>query len=461
MSSRLMLPAFIAVLIMIGASTPAWGAQLEVILDPDEEASPFKIRYQKTVFIEYPEDGIIHDQLNGQDWVVSGTANITNPDVQKLVETLNQNIVNSGSQAHISDLQVTYNIHLQPITDHTSIDYTVSLNGSISNYLVTKDSQKSLIDMGWRGFTTNEPVIIDGVEINKPISILASHAPETYDLLIGTAADDVLLRDIMDASFILKQPMTNWHFLFDPTGINVDAGTFGLSDEIAGNVVSAWTMGESSIREGIQTDNEYEATITLDREYTVRSLQSADNAVIRIIGFGTLDVLDGVEIVGVTPEPAAGFNTTSTGDFPIFIIYGMAGLAAVAGIGFFIVSNRSLKNQSTEQQGIDPSNLVGYHTSESAGGYKTNRGEAQLRDESEYQQTRSVYDDQTRSTTTTTPPPPQQQQTTPAISDSTCGCATSADMGSECDCEMQGACLCDTTCQCSIQICKDNVNMLG
>ena len=454
MTSRLLIPAFVAILIMVGASTPAWAAQLNVLINPDTESSPFHIRYQKTIFIEYPEDGLLHDQLSGQDWQVVGSADASNPDVQNLMGELNRNIFASGSQASVSNLEVSYNIHLQPIADHTSIDYTVVLEGTISNYLITQDSQKALIDMGWRGFSAYGEVIIDGVEINTPISILASHSPETYELLAGTAADDVLLRQLINADFILEQPMTNWHFLFDPTGINVDAGTFGLSDEIAGHVVSAWTMGESSLREGIQTEREFEAVVTLDREYTIRSLQSADNAVVRVIGFGTLDVLDGVEIVGVTPTPPEGYTTTSTGDFPIFIIYGMAGLAAVAGIGFFFVSSRSLKNQSTEQQGIDPNRLVGYQTSSSSGGYQTNRGEAQLRDDTDYQQTRSVYDNASQNT-----PPPSA--TTPTVSDATCGCSASADMGSECDCEMQDACLCDATCQCGAHICRENADMMG
>ena len=36
----------------------------------------------------------------------------------------------------------------------------------------------------------------------------------------------------------------------------------------------------------------------------------------------------------------------------------MAGMAAIGGIGFFIVSSRSMKNTSTEQQGIDPGILL-------------------------------------------------------------------------------------------------------
>ena len=444
MISRLFLPIFVAILIMVGATTPAWAAQMEVRINPDAESSPFYIRYQKTVFIEYPEDGLIHDQLSGQDWHVTGSADSSNPGVQDLMGQLNQKILDSKSQASISDLNVSYDVHLRPFGGHTSVDYNVALSGDISNYFITRDSQRALIDLGWRGLSAYDDVVIDGVEINTPISILESHSPETYELLAGTAADDVLLQQIINADFILEQSMTKWQFLFDPTGINVEAGTFGLSDEIAGFVVSQWTIEPSNIITGIQSAIEIEATVVLDREYTVKSKQSADGAFIQMVGYGTLGVLDGIEIAGVTPE-----SPPVVQEFPVFIIYGMAGIAAVAGIGFFFVSNRSLKNQSVGQQGIDPSRLVGYQTSSSSGGYRTNRGEAQLRDNSDYQQTRNVYDNASRNV-----PPP-------AAFDAACGCSTAAETGSECDCEMQDSCLCDASCQCSASICRENSDMMG
>ena len=444
MISRPFLPIFVAILIMVGAITPVWAAQMEVRINPDAESSPFYIRYQKTVFIEYPEDGLIHDQLNGQDWHVTGSADSSNPGVQDLMGQLNQKILDSKSQASISDLNVSYDVHLRPFGGHTSVDYNVALSGDISNYFITRDSQRALIDLGWRGLSAYDDVVIDGVEINTPISILESHSPETYELLAGTAADDVLLQQIINADFILEQSMTKWQFLFDPTGINVEAGTFGLSDEIAGFVVSQWTIEPSNIITGIQSAIEIEATVVLDREYTVKSKQSADGAFIQMVGYGTLGVLDGIEIAGVTPE-----SPPVVQEFPVFIIYGMAGIAAVAGIGFFFVSNRSLKNQSVGQQGIDPSRLVGYQTSSSSGGYRTNRGEAQLRDNSDYQQTRNVYDNASRNV-----PPP-------AAFDAACGCSTAAETGSECDCEMQDSCLCDASCQCSASICRENSDMMG
>ncbi|MEO2199958.1 MAG: hypothetical protein ABGW48_02200, partial [Nitrosopumilus sp.] len=197
--------------------------------------------------------------------------------------------------------------------------------------------------------------------------------------------------------------------------------------------------------------------------YIVRSVQSTDTANLSSIGFGALDILDGVEIIGVTPTPPEDYMTTSTGGFPVMIIYGMAGLAAAAGIGFFFISSRSMKNQKVGQQGIDPSNLVGYQTSASSGGYQTNRGEAQLKSDTDYEQTRSVYEQSAEVTPQeTTPQETVPEQTMPSGGDeAACGCAASAEIGTECDCEMHGSCLCDATCRCNADICKEQVNEMS
>ncbi|MFB5618986.1 MAG: hypothetical protein ACE5RE_05265, partial [Candidatus Nitrosomaritimum aestuariumsis] len=389
------------------------------------------------------------------EWTVRGVADESDPGVQELIGRLNSKIQNDGSASSISALTVTYDFHLKGRNLNTSIDYKVILEGTLTDYVINKDQTKTLVDMGWRGLSVTDEIVVDGVEINHPITILKESEPVVYDVLKGSEAEEILSKNLIDAEFIKDQPMTNWHFLFDPTGINVDASGFGLDESIAGFVVSHWTMGESSIREGRQVERVFEAEVDADQNYVVRSVQSADAANLSSIGFGALDSLDGVEIIGVTPTAPEGFATTSTGEFPILIVYGMAGMAAIGGIAFFIFSNRALKNQETAQTGIDPSRLTGYQTSASAGGYQTNRGEAQLRDESNYQQTRNVYE----SETTQQAPPPA----TPAATEeeAACGCAASAEMGSECDCEMQGSCLCDASCRCNADICRDQVSSMS
>ncbi len=402
MTKAIILTILLAGLIVIGSSTSALGAQLDSRINPNNAESPFKISYLKTVFVEYPNGGDLFDALGGTEWTTSGTADATNPGVRELITKLNNGIKSDGSQAQISDLNVSYDFHLKGRNIQTSIDYRVILEGTIANYVITEDTQKKLIDLGWRGLTTTSPIQIDGIEINIPLGILETEEPILYKTFVGTEAENILNRELINADFILEQPLTNWHFLFDPTGINADASTFGLDDEIKGFVVSSWTMGESSLREGRQVERVFEAEVMADELYIVRSVQSSDQANLYTIGFGALDILDGIEIVGVTPTPPAEFMTTSTGGFPIMIIYGMAGLAAVAGIGFFFISSRSIKKQSVGQQGIDPSDLVGYQTSASSGGYQTNRGEAQLKSDTNYKTTRNVYDAAPETTQETT-----------------------------------------------------------
>ncbi len=467
MSKALVLTVLLAGLIVISASTPVWAAQLDARINPNVETSPFKISYLKTVFIEHADGGNLFEALRGSEWTVSSTADSSDPGVLYLIDELNKKMLSDGSQARISDLNVSYDFHLKARSINTSVDYRVILEGEVTNYVITKDSQRTLIDLGWRGFSTDSEIVIDGVEINMPINILKDQEPNAYTFIAGTEAEDILSTPLINADFILQQPMKRWHFLFDPTGINVDAGTFGLDESISGFVVSSWTMGESSIREGRQVEKIIETEIKSDQTYVVRSVQSSDTATLSVIGFGALDSIDGVEIAGVTPTPPEGYATTSTGEFPVTIIYGMAGMAALGGIGFFIYSSRSLKNETQGQQGIDPSRLVGYQTSASAGGYQTNRGEAQLRDDSDYQKTRSVYDDTQQQslpstqveTTPQTPPPPQTS--TPTMVDQACGCeADSGDPDYACDCAMQGACICSADCKCNTDVCKESVSQL-
>ena len=450
MSRTLLLAVLVAGLFVISSSSSVWAAQVDARINPNSDSSPFTYSYLKTIFIEYPNGGTLFDELHDTEWTVSGTADASNPGVQKLIASLNKKMQADGSHAHISDLNVSYDFHLKGRNLQTSVDYKVILKGTLSGYVITKDQVRTLVDMGWRGMGTNDSIIIDGVEINMPISLLESEEPAVYEILRDTEADSILSKSLLNADFILQQPMTNWHFLFDPTGINVDAGTFGLDKSISGFVVSSWTMGESSLREGRQVERVFEATVTADETYTIRSVQAADQGNIAAIGFGALDVLDGLEIAGITPTPPKDYGTTSTGGFPITIVYGMAGLAAIGGIAFFIFSNRALKNQTVGQQGIDPSKLVSYQTSASSGGYQTNRGEAYLADTSDYEQTRSVYEDQKQS------PPPIADS-----SEAACGCAASAEIGSECDCVMHGSCLCDATCKCNAELCKEQVSSMS
>ena len=380
---------------------PAFAAQMEfrTWVEPNS-IDELEIKFQRTIIINYDEGGMLADELRGQKIAKTFSLTSDDPGVTELRDRINYQLSQLDSSATITDVQIDYDTKLTGRGLNTSVDYKLILTMQITNHVLRESSSGSsgIVDMSWRGLMVPGEVTVNakGIphEINLPISFISDVSPGLYNAIRGSEAETLLNNPIMDASGIKNQPLGNWHFLFDPTGINVDAAQFGLSEELAGVVWSSFTMGESSFREGIQTEKEHEATFTTDKTYDLRTIESADSANIFFAGFANIDVLDNQEVVGVFPEAPEGYATTSTGEFPVTIIYGMAGFAGMAGIAIFLVSEKKRKKDIAAgniQTGIDPSQLVGADTSTGSGGYKTNRGEAHLKDD-EYTQHRSVYD---------------------------------------------------------------------
>jgi hypothetical protein len=359
-----------------------------------------ELKFQRSVILNYDDGGELADQLRGLKITKTFSADSSDPGVNELRDRMNYFLKNTAhSDAAITDVTIDYDTTLTGRGLNTSIDYKVIVTLSLTNHIIRDFSGGSagLIDMDWRGVTIDGPVVINvrGVdnEINLPMSFIANAAPALYSAVQGTEAEAILNTPLIDASGIKAQPLGNWHFLFDPTGINVDASQFGMSEELAGLVWSSYTMGESSLREGIQTEKEREAVFTTDKTYDLRTIESADSANVFVAGFANVDELSGSEVFGFSPTAPEGFATTSTGGFPMMIIYGMAGMAAVVGGAVFIISEKKRKKDvgNVQQTGIDPSNLRSAGTSAGSGGYQTNRGESYLAGE-EYAQHRSVYD---------------------------------------------------------------------
>ena len=401
MSRAGILIASLTVIMIASTVAPAFAAQMEfrtwVEADSPDEV---EIKFQRTVIINYDEGGMLADELRGQKFAKTFTVTSSDPGVTELRDRINYQLSQAGSSAAVTDVQLDYDTKLTGRGLNTSIDYKVILTLTLTNHVLRESSggNSGLVDMNWRGIVVPGEVTVNakGIdhEINLPISFIADVAPGLNSAIMGSEAETLLNTPIIDASGIKNQPLGNWHFLFDPTGINVDAAQFGMSEELAGVVWSSYTMGESSFREGIQTEKEHEAIFTTDKTYDLRTIESADSANIFFAGFANIDVLDNQEVVGVYPEAPEGYATTSTGEFPVMIIYGMAGFAGMAGIAIFLVSEKKRKKDAAAgnvQTGIDPSQLVGADTSTGSGGYKTNRGEAHLKSD-DYAHHRSVYD---------------------------------------------------------------------
>ena len=388
---------------IIGTITPVLGsAQLTVTVDPNSDTAIASMKYQRAIFIDYSEGGELASDLRGKDVFVSFSADSSNAGVKNLLGQLNSYILSKNSQAQVTDLKVHYTATMTGREGSMSIDYKIELLPVIEKFVIRSYSPGSpaILDIDWRGFGTNGPVTINtteygNMEINMPISFIQKFEPELAAAIIAGDAGDLATKRLMNADGVKNQPVGNWHFLFDPTGISVDASQHGLSEEIAGNVISSYTMGESNLREGRQVEQVYEASFTMDKVYTLKTFESADNALISVIGFATREISGTSEVFGVSPEPPEGYATTSTGEFPAMILYGMAGMAALGGVAMMMMSRRKLSKEKghMHQTGIDPSQLTGVATSASAGGYQTVRGEAQVKGLDDYNQHKNFYEE--------------------------------------------------------------------
>ena len=396
-----MVIAFLSFFIAVGGISPVFASsQLEVTIDPNSDTAYAKMVYQRSISIDYSDGGKLAETMNGKSEKISFTAIASNPGIESLIAKLNSYFASQGSQANISDLSLEYKSTLTGRSTSMSVDYTIILRPTIENIVIKHGSgnDPTLLDADWRGFGALGPVVINtptygDVEINLPISSFEKFTPSLALSLKASDAAELLYTRLMDGDEIKAQPIGNWHFLFDPTGIGADAAQYGFQ---TGSVISSFTMGESSLREGLIREQIHEATFVSDKTYQVTSFESSGNASIDILGFANRDTLGTSEIFGVTPNAPEGYATTSTGEFPAFILYGMAGMAALGGVAIMIISQRKLKKEgkNLQQTGIDPTQLTGVQTSASSGGYQTVRGEAQVTGLEDYNEHRSYYDEE-------------------------------------------------------------------
>ena len=392
--------AFLSIFIAIGGISPVFASsQLEVTIDPNSDTAIAKMTYQRSINIDYSDGGNLAD-MNGLSKKISFSADSSNPSVQSLISKINSYILSQNSQAQITDLTLEYKSLMTGRSTSMSVDYTIVLHPTIHNFVIKQGSgnDPTLLDVDWRGFGAIGPVIINtptygDVEINLPISTFERFTPSLALSIKASDAGQLVNTRLMDGDEIKAQPIGNWHFLFDPTGIGADASQYGFQ---TGSVISSFTMGESSLREGLIREQVNESAFNSDKTYRITSFESSGNASIDIIGFANRDVLGSSEIFGVTPNAPEGYASTSSGEFPAFILYGMAGAAAAGGAAMMMISKRKLNKEKGhyEQTGIDPTQLTGVQTSASSGGYQTVRGEAQVKGLEDYNQHRSYYDEE-------------------------------------------------------------------
>jgi len=354
----------------------ASAAQLDAAILSEEDSTEPSFQFLRVIYIEYPNDGEISELLRGKKQTVSFVADYNTPGMDELVIQINQNLKAISSNAVVTDAKINYHAILQGNENYAVIEYKVQLIPTITNHVITKAFEKSTVDANWRGISLDDPVVIQTVygsfNVNNPMSALDVMIPNVSEKLTDIA---ILELPLIDASGILDLPLYRWHSLFDNTAIIPGAVEYKY---VGKNVITHYSMGECSIGVGPCADRQWILDIDLDKKYTIRIVESSDDATISFEGYVDSTRINGNEVFQTSLKSLVT-QKPDTDEFPATVMYGMAGIAAIGAVVMFVISDRKLKKDKNEgQTGVDPTHLKSYEISSSAGSYKTNRGESYL-----------------------------------------------------------------------------------
>lgn len=385
------LEILLVVILASGVVVPAYSAQLDADIPAGATEITPSYKFLRIIFLDHPDGGLLSDLLQEKEGTLSFTADKDMQGVSEIISQINSQLGDSLSGSFVSDIKIQYKAILDVNEKLSKLEYNIQINPTIQNPIITIDSQR-FIDTDWRGIKLSGPILIQTeygmYDINSPKSTLQVLVPELLEKLQNTDAKKILEIELLDASGIDALPLSKWHFLFDPTGILEESKKANFQGN---SVISHYSMGECNIFINLCEDREWKESFVLDKKYTITATESRDDATISLEGYGSIQRIGDSEVFGMTERPS---NTAPAPEFPVGIIYGMAAMAGIGGIAVFVFSNRKLKNEEGQgQRGIDPSQLRASPTHAGAGGYHTVRGEAYLASDTDYQKTRSVYDE--------------------------------------------------------------------
>lgn len=341
----LVLSGMLAILLISFFVTQAYAADLSAALFPDSDTGEASFIGGKTVTLEYPAGSSLAQELDGQihriEFSLNGTATGQNQTgMSDLIAALNRALVQADSPVQASQALVSYTGALRGGPTSTVISYRVDLQPTLESIVLPSGEvgqAAQVVDLEWRGFTINEPLVVNApdvgqINVNYPIGLLQVLYPSLAQKFENTQAREILYSPILDLEEF-NAPMSAWHFLFDPVGAY--GGSVGLEGTGGANVLSIYSLGESSLREGAHTIQQQDATATIDGvNVNVRSTTPPPSGQITIAGYSSHEQSGGSWHAVVTADAPEGVQT-STGGFPIQVLLVLGGM--MGAIAIFIL----------------------------------------------------------------------------------------------------------------------------
>jgi len=336
-AKNILLSSAIAALLVAGLANQAHAAQINASLIPEFDRAAGSFVGVKFLQILYKPGSAVADLFNGRTERIEFSIEGTNASgMSELIAAANQALLKVQSPAQITSANLTYSGVLRGGPDRLTLTYNVELVPAFSGFKLDRNATDNIpIDINWRGFVIDGPVLVDTpeygrVNINQPIGLLEATFPEFADKLASTKARAVMTEPILDFSEIGAMPMERWHWLFDPTFSQAStAGILRGEDIGRAKVMSVYSLGECSIRQGCPPPKEGNASVSIDGtpvEVDVSTPQP--NSQIEIAGFTSIEKAGGDEVIRVSMENA----TMVLPNFTIIVLLVLGGMMAAIAI---------------------------------------------------------------------------------------------------------------------------------
>lgn len=331
------LSSAIAALLIAGLTSQAHAAQINASLIPEIDRAAGSFIGVKFVEMRYEPGSVASDLFNGRTERIEFSIVGTNTSgMSELVAAANQALLNVQSPVQVIGANLTYSGVLRGGSDRLTLTYNVEFIPAFSGFKLDSNATDNIpMDINWRGFVVEGPVLVDTPEhgrinVNHPIGLLEATFPEFAAKLAGSAAEEIMTEPILDFSEIGAMPMERWHWLFDPTFSQASTGGILRDADIGrAKVMSVYSLGECSIREGCPPPKEGDASVIVDGEpVQVHISTPQPNSQIEIAGFTSIEKAGDHDIIRVSMENASAVIP----DFTITVLLVLGGMMGVIAI---------------------------------------------------------------------------------------------------------------------------------
>jgi hypothetical protein len=287
----------------------------------------------KNITLRYPAGSAIAQTLNGANDRIQFT--VEGDGAANAITAFNTALLESQSPAVVTEMEIRYTTTIRGFEDSAVMNFKIEAIPIMEQFVINSGETGDAVDLVWRSIHVTEPILVNApdigeLEINLPINAVDVLYPELAEQIFNSEAREIFTEPILNFERF-AQSMDTWHFLFDPSGSLVESSSF-FREESGARVVSIYSLGESSFREGTFEAEEKDAEATIGgTPVSVHSQIPKPSGQIQIAGFSTIQSGAGGDFALVTQEAPEGVQQ-ATGNFPLTVLLvlgGMMGAIAV------------------------------------------------------------------------------------------------------------------------------------